>query len=663
MARADEIGMFWQDIRPEGRRGTSRPQPPIPDTGWVTPTKFPNLSTATILAVDTETKDPNLKEKGPGWARNDGHIIGISVATLDNHSWYFPMRHEVEPEYNLPPENVLAWANDYLTTGIPKIGANLTYDVGWLKQEGVDVKGDFYDIQFAESLLEERGRLSLDILGEKYLGMGKETNLLYEWCRDFYGGGIDQRKNLWRAPPRLVGPYAERDATLPANIFPKLYQRLQEENLWELFLMECKLIPLTISMRFNGVRVDTSRADLLNQELKVREVAEQEKLDALVGMKVETTKPASIARAFDELGLPYTRTEKGAPSFTKKFLEDTKNPICDAINEIRKLAKLRGTFVESYILNNHINGRVHGQFHPLRSDEGGTRSGRWASSTPNLQNIPIRDQALAHMVRGLFLPDVGHRFWRKYDYSQIEYRFLIHYAVGKGADQARLLFNQRPDTDYHDMTMDMVGPVAAWDLSTEEKRKQMRRPLKNINFGLIYGMGEDRLSGSLGLSKKEGKELFKFYHEAVPFAKETMDSCIAEVNMIGFITTILGRRSRFDYWEPDQWGTDATPLPYEQAVLHYGQIKRAASHKALNRRLQGSAADMIKAAMLKAYEDGVYDRIGLPLVTVHDELGFSDNGECEDGHAELKHIMENIIPLKVPVKVDVEIGPDWGHVK
>ena len=220
----------------------------------------------------------------------------------------------------------------------------------------------------------------------------------------------------------------------------------------------------------------------------------------------------SLAKAFDGAGIPYGRTAKGAPSFTKQFLADLNTPITNCINDIRKLAKLRGTFVESYILDSHVNGKVYCQFHPLRGDEGGTRSGRFSSSTPNLQNIPSRDEELAPLIRGLFIPDPGHQQWRKYDYSQIEYRFLIHFAQGPGANDVRRLFNENPDTDYHEMALDLVAPEAGWDISTKELRKHHRKPVKNINFGLIYGMGVDKLSADLGLTRAQGKALFAAYH-------------------------------------------------------------------------------------------------------------------------------------------------------
>lgn len=669
--RSDAIGMFWEDL-PSVRGSVVRVMPDIPDTGWRRPDFFPNLSTAPAISIDVETKDLDLLEKGPGWARNAGHIVGVSVGVPNGGRWYFPIRHEIEPEWNFPPEAVMVWLRDTLANrNQPKVGANLYYDIGWLKHEGVEVKGELVDVQFAEALLDERARVSLEHLGQKYLGEGKESNVLYQWCADYYGGkaSSDQRKNIWRAPPRLVGPYAESDADLPLRVAKEIYPLLVREGLLDLFRMECDLIPLTIAMRFAGVSVNISAAEQLRDTLFNREIEAQKNLDTLAGFEVNIDAAANLAKLFDRVGLQYNRTlptagfPKGQPSFTKAFLKDVKHPVGKMINEIRKLSKLRGTFVESYILDSHIDGKVYGQFHQLRGDDGGTRSGRFSSSTPNLQNLPARDDELAPLIRGIFTPDHGHRCWRKYDYSQIEYRFLIHYATGPGADDARRLFCEHPETDYHDMTMDLVAPAAGWDVSTPELRKKERRPIKNINFGLIYGMGEEKLAGDLGMTRKAGKALFAAYHKGVPFAKVTMEAAMDEAQKSGVITTILNRKSRFDLWEPKGWNRDGIPLPFELALHKYGDIQRAMAHKALNRRLQGSAADLMKKAMWLSWTSGVYDRIGVPRLTVHDETDHSDPGGVDDGFAEMLHLFETAIKLRLPVKADVEVGPDWGHVK
>lgn len=658
--RDDAFGLFWNDAPTTRERGAVvRPMPPIPDTGWLPPTEFPDLSAAPCIAIDTETYDPELLDNGPGWARGRGHIVGVSVA-VPGRAWYFPVRHEVEPEYNLDPAAVFAWLRHELARAHqPKVGANLIYDVGWLAEEGVVVAGELMDVQSAEALLNEAGEVNVDYLGQKYLGQGKETNLVYQWCADFYGGEPTgrQRANLYRTPPRLVGPYAERDAVVPLQVAGKQYPLLAAEGLLDVLRMENGLIKLLVAMRRAGVSVDLQRAEQLREQLIARQQEEQRKLDALAGCQVSVNAAATIARAFEAHGLKFPTTAKGAPSFKKDFLKNLHHPLAQQILEVRKLDKLRSTFVESYILNSHVNGKVHCQFHLLRGDDGGTRSGRLASSMPNLQNVPSRDPELAPLVRGMFIPDAGHKQWRRYDYSQIEYRFLVHFAEGPGADDARQQFNTNPDTDYHDFVIDMIKHMTGYQLD--------RKPAKNINFGLIYGMGIPKLLETLGLSKAEGQKLFAAYHEAIPYAKHTMDACSSQAESAGFIQTIMGRRSRFDLWEPKHTkpGQRAIALPLDRAIRQYGHVRRAHLHKALNRRLQGSAADMMKYSMWRAWEDGVFDYIGVPRLTVHDELDFSDAGGKEDGWAYLQHVLEKSMPLRIPVKADPEVGADWGSAK
>lgn len=666
--RIDSIGLFWEDLEVSRKKGERRAaiMPPIPDTGWKRPTTFPDLSTAPCISLDCETWDPELEDFGPGWARGKGHIVGVSIGVPGGYKWYFPMRHEIEPEDNMNPEDVLAWLRVTLSNpNQPKIGANLPYDLGWLQQEGVEVKGMLIDVQYAEALLDESSEVALEVLAQKYLGEGKDSNLLYQWCADYYGGNPTgkQRANIYRTPPRLTGPYAESDADLPLRVAAIQYGLLCQEGLYDLFKMECEMIRLIVAMRFEGVTVDLDKAQQVRERLQIEEVQLQLRLDEMVGFQCNVNAAEHLQRAFDSFGLQYPKTAKGNPSFTKDFLKVVEHPVGILINEIRSVAKLRGTFVESYILDSHINGKVYCQFHQLRGDGGGTRSGRFSSSTPNLQNIPSRDPVLAPLIRGMFVPDLGHACWRKYDYSQIEYRFLAHYAVGEGAVELRKKFNDNPDVDYHDVTRDMIKAVTGILLE--------RKPTKTINFGLIYGMGEPKLARSIGVSQKEGRELFKAYHKGAPFAKATMDSIAAEAEMSGIVTTILGRKSRFDLYEDGSRGgfdPDAPriALPYHKAIMQWSKIKRAFTHKALNRRLQGSAADMMKLAMYECHQQGIFDATGIPRLTVHDELDFSMRDKSKAtiaAYKEMQHVMENCMQLNVPIRADGDEGPDWGDLE
>lgn len=656
--RDDAIGMFWEDKPKEkGQNRIAAIMPDIPDTGWTMPTELPNLSASTVLSIDVETWDPDLLTRGPGWARGVGHLVGVSIADDRGGCWYFPLRHEIEPELNWDAEVVLCWLRKTLgDPKQPKIGANIIYDIGWLREEGVIVKGELFDVQFAEALLDESASVALETLGQKYLNEGKASSLLYQWCSDYYGGAVNanQRENIYRSPARLVGHYAESDADLPLKIIAKQWPLLVKEGLMDVFMMECEMINLYVEMRYQGVSVNIPYAEKLSEDLIIKEADYQRHLDKMVGFPVNVGSGPSLAKAFTKLGVPFPKTRKGNPSFTGAFLDKLNHPLGQVIRDVRKHQKLRSTFVQSYILDSNVDGKVYGQFHPLRSEKGGTRSGRYSSSTPNLQNIPSRDEILAPMIRGLFIPDPGHACWRKYDYSQIEYRFMVHYAVGEPGVRARAMFNENPDLDYHNFAQELIFEKTGLKIA--------RKPIKGINFGLIYGMGNQALADTLNMPLKETRALVKTYFEAVDFAKPTMDSAMREAQETGIITTLMGRKSRFELWEPCNFDRNSKALPLDKALMAYGQIRRAATHKALNRKLQGSAADLMKKAMHQCWVDGVFDDIGVPRLTVHDELDFSDPGGKDEGFKEMKHIMENAIPLSIPIKADGEWGPDWGHI-
>lgn len=661
--RADAVGLFWEDIpEKKGKRNRILIRPPVPDTGWKPPRSLPDLSSAVLISIDLETYDPELIEHGPGWARGKGHIVGVAIGAMDSNRnfgrWYFPIRHEDEPEHNLDPDKVLCWCRHVLGTKTPKIGANITYDIGWFREEGVEVAGPLYDVQFMEALLDEAAPVALEEMAQKYLGEGKESNLLYEWSSRYFGGKANgkQRANIYRSPPRLVGPYAESDADLPLRLFVHLWNRIVQEGLLEVFDMECRLIRLNVDMRYRGVAVDIPKAEALRQELSDELPGIYRRLSEVTRTDINPEnfgEKFTLSKAFDNIGLAYPKTEKGNPSFRKEFLDNLEHPVGELIRDIREREKLIGTFIDSYILNSHVDGVVYGQFHQLRGEGGGTRSGRFSSSTPNLQNIPIRTE-LGNRIRQIFVAQLAGK-WRKYDYSQIEYRMLLHFATGAGADEIRAYFNAHPETDYHNMVINLIKQATGVSVD--------RKPAKNINFGLIYGMGIAKLTRSLGLSPAEGKALFAAYHKGVPFALDTMEATSKEANALGYITTIMGRKSRFDLWEP-MGRTYDIALPYEKALMKYGAVQRAYLHKALNRRLQGSAADLMKKAMVLAYEAGVFDATGMPSLTVHDELDFDDpdTPESRDGFRELHWYMENAAKLKIPVKVDLEIGPNWGQV-
>lgn len=660
--RRDQFGFFWNDAPQENKIGkkdrapTVRPIPPIPNNGWK-PKPFPRLEKATILGFDTETKDPDLEAKGPG-VRRDGHIVGISVATDDGHSWYFPMRHEIG-EGNLPPENVIAWAKDELTRpNQPKVGTNLLYDLDYMAQEGVEVAGPFYDVQVAEALLDENARgYDLESIARRHLKEGKVTNELAEWVLEAYGNS-NFRAEIYRSPPCLVGPYAEGDAGLPLRILQRQLARLRAEELTRVWEVEAGLMPILLGMRRRGVRVDLKKAQAIEGQLEQSIAKDSGELNSIAGFEVNVDAKEHLVRLFDGLGLKYPRTAPterfpdGQASFVKEFLEHHPHPVAQKIVQLRKWHKFLGTFIRGYVLEQHINGRIHCMFNQTKTDDYGTVSGRLSSSNPNLQNIPIRDEVWGPLIRSIFLPELG-QDWYRYDWSQIEYRILVHLAQHDSAERARAMYRDDPDTDFHQMVAEMTGLD--------------RKPAKNINFGLVYGMGKEEMARQLGVDLKRGEELVNQYHERLPFVRAAYQAASNRASSNGYITTLLGRRRRFHLWQPWRATQEDTGLPLEAARSKWGtEIRRAYTHKGLNGEVQGSAADLMKLAMYEYSKRPDLIRVlGWPLLTVHDELDKSvpRTKEGRQAAAEVKLLMERCIELSVPVIADMSKGKNWGETK
>ena len=643
MVRSDSVGLFWEDSKGSGIL------PPYP-TDWKPAKEFPNLSGVKVLGLDTETYDPDLLTRGPGWGIGIGHIIGVSLATEDGHSWYFPMRHTVQKDINLDPDNVLKFVKDALSTDCPKIGANLMYDVGWLNHEGVTVNGPLYDIQFAEALIDDVAKsYSLETIANKYLGEGKTSNDLYEWLRKAYGGKATgaQRANMYRSPPSLAGPYAESDADLPIQILRKQWILLNKFGLVDLFKMECDLIPVLINMRMRGMNIDTYKAEKAKIHVSKKIVEIHRKLKDLAGFDMSVNSGRDIARLFDIHKQEYPITKAGNPSFVKDWLKANEFEGAQLIYDARRYEKTINTFIDGSILDKHMDNVIRPSLHPLRGEDGGAVSGRFSSSKPNGQQYPSRDDELAPLIRGIFIPDPGCS-WLKIDYSQIEYRFFAHFSNAKWLIEA---YND-PDTDFHDIIRGMLSFTGH------------RTPVKSVNFGLLYGMGKDKLLRTLSAMglEMDPEAFLNLYHDKFPEARQMLRSCSNTAQNTGEIRTILNRRNTFSMFEPMfEW---KKPLPYRQAIREYGiQIKRSSTHKALNRKLQGSAADLMKKAMVDIHKAGLFDKVGYPHITVHDELDFSYHPDHEKEFAEIKYLMENAIPLKVPVSAGFEFGPDWGHVK
>ena len=610
-----------------------------PPTEWIMPDGYPDLSQAKEVSIDLETKDPNLSIMGSGWARKDGCIIGVAVAT-EGGKWYFPIEHEIGP--NFDKRMTLNWLQEVCKKERDYVFHNAPYDVGWLLAEGVKIHGNIVDTMVVAPLLDEnRFSYALNALGRDYLQERKSEAELREAAEAF---GVDAKSEMYKLPAAHVGKYAEQDASLTLRLWNHFKSLIIKEDIGDIINLEHKVLRTIIPMREKGVRVDLEKAEKIKEDLLAKEKRLLDKIFEITGVTVEVWAAESVAKVFDKLKLDYSKTEKtGAPSFTKGFLANHPHRVPQMIVEAREYQKARSAFVDT-ILKHQVNGRIHAELHPLRSDEGGTVTGRFSYSNPNLQQIPARHGEIGPMIRSLFIPEEG-ALWGAFDYSSQEPRIVVHYAnlMGfRGAQEFAQQYNEDARTDFHQMAADIVGVP--------------RKQAKDINLGLFYGMGAKKLAASLGLEYEDAQELFSIYHDKVPFVRELSEYCTNRASSKGVIRTLLGRRCRFDKWEPNKYGT-WKPMSYKDAFAEHGPaIKRAFTYKALNKLIQGSAADRTKAAMVALADEGI-----LPMIQVHDELDISVDSEAQA--KKITEIMQDCVQLKVPSIVDAEFGPNWGEAK
>jgi len=611
-------------------------------TEWTCPEKFPDLKDAKYIAIDLETKDPNLKSRGSGAVIGEGEIIGFAVA-VDGWSGYYPIGHR---DGNLDKRIVIDWIKEVCATDAVKIFHNAMYDVCWLRAYGIKINGYIIDTMVMASLIDEnRIWYSLNSVSFDYLGEVKDEKALKEAADSW---GIDAKKEMYKLPAMYVGTYAEKDAELTLELFKTLSREIRKQNLTNIFDLETQLFPCLIDMKFRGVRVDVQKAHELKKKLSTEEENLIQEVKKETGIEPQIWAARSIAEVFQKLSLPYETTEKtGAPSFTKNFLSTHANPLVKKIAKARELNKAHTTFIDTILKHEH-RGRIHADINPIRSDTGGTVTGRFSYSNPNLQQIPARNKELGPLIRSLFLPEVDHK-WGCFDYSQQEPRLVVHYA----ATTEPISFDQSVTKiveKFKDNSVDFHQTVA-------DMAKISRTQAKTINLGLFYGMGKAKLQAELGLqTKAEAEELFNQYHENVPFVRELMNSTSKHAQTSGSIGTLLGRRCRFDKWEPNQFGMHKA-MSFEEAERTYGRgrIRRAYTYKALNKLIQGSAADMTKKAMLDLYKEGI-----IPHIQIHDELDISI--ASEEQAKKIIEIMENAVTLSVPNKVDYESGNTWGDI-
>ena len=609
---------------------------------WTRPS-FPDVKKIQQVAIDLETHDPEIKNLGGGWATNKGFVVGVAIS-FEGFDGYFPVRHERGG--NFSEDEVKKWLVKLFKEDPIVICHNAVYDLGWLRRWGVECNvTKVYDTLIAAPLVDEnRYSYSLDSLSKDYLGERKQGNLLEEFGKEH---GFKAIEYMHMVPVEIAGVYAEQDTRLTLKLWEFLRVEIQKQGLTDIFNLETDLLRLLLEMRWKGVRVDLDKAEKTKKFFKSEEEKIYQNIKKETGIDIGSSDiyaAASLQKIFDKLGEKYELTEKNKQAkISNTLMRESDNPLIQSISVAREYNKAHTTFIDS-ILKHQVDGRIHAEINQLKGEYGGTVSGRLSMNNPNLQQVPARNEAIGPKIRSLFLPEEGHK-WASLDYSQQEPRLLVHYAQKHGLEGAETLIKFfHEGKDFHQVTAEMAGIS--------------RKEAKTIGLGLMYGMGIAKLADSLDISPDQAKALKKKYNDNVQFLNNIIVRATRYTEQNGFINTLLGRRCRFELWENKDF-YDKRMMSYENAkkTWAWNEMKRAGTYRALNRLIQGSAADQTKKAMVDLWKNlGV-----IPMIQIHDELNVSIANETQV--KEIKEIMESAVELHVPVKCDAEIGDNWGEIK
>ena len=632
------------------------------------------------IAIDLETYDPNLKTKGSGAIRKDGFVCGIAVAT-SKQKLYFPIAHAMTS--NLDPDETWELLNKkvFKNNGLRKVFHNAMYDICWIRSVlGEMPAGEIVDTMIAASVIDEtKMKYSLDALSKEYLKDAKYKYDLQEKALSEFGIK-DPMSNMHKLSYELVKDYALQDVNLTLNLWNLFEKKLDEiiyppkqKSLRKIFTLETKLFPCLVDMKFKGVKIDVQKAEHFGKRLEKRRDNLINIIKKRTGVDLQIWAAASIKKLLDHQQIKdYKKTPKsGMPQLPKEYLKTHSNRFLRMIVKARECDKAKSAFVEGLLSFVH-KGRIHADINQIRSDQGGTVTGRFSMSNPNLQQIPARGY-YGKKMRELFIPEEGCT-WGSFDYSQQEPRIVVHYALKlqlPGTDELKKEFDG-DNADFHQIVANMAHIP--------------RNTAKTINLGLFYGMGKIKLQKELDLSRNDANELFKKYHSKVPFVKQLSQDLIEFAETHKLLFTLEDRFCRFNKWETRdrEWNNEINryePVPIltlEEAKVAYKaellekvaddkldpnymdnfkyHYKPAFTYKALNRLIQGSAADMTKKAMVMLYEKGI-----LPHIQIHDELCLSVKNE-EDASL-IKTTMEEAIPLLIKNKVTYKKGNSWGSIK
>ena len=593
------------------------------ESTWRPPAKI--LNTASTIAVDLETRDPLLKRRGPGFLYGQGEPIGVAIATNEG-KMYLPFNHQGGDNLDLSLVKMIT--RDFMSKADEIVMANATYDLGWLLEWGVPMpRGIVRDIQVAEALIDEEQRsYSLNTLSLKYLNIEKNESMLRQAAETYR---INPKSEMWKLPARYVGAYAEDDAAQTLLCYEKQKPQLSELGLWKVWDLECDITKICSKMTRKGIRVDLDAASQLNEKLKKEETEIKNRLRFNVNSANEVA--TFLEKTFQER---VPKTLKGNYSITDQYLNELGYKEAKEIVHLRQLTRLRKTFIEEGVLEKSYKGRIHAEFKQTTSEDGGTRSGRFSSKNPNMQQVPARSE-IGQIIRKLYIAE-DDALWAKCDYSSQEPRLQVHYGIVlglKGAKDAKRAFDK--GVKIYTFLEDNTGlPYAT---------------CKMLVLGIGYGMGVNSMAEKLNISVNECERIRQTFQQKVPYIQQLFDRCRAKAQKDGFIRTVLGRRSNFPWWESGNERVKG----YENAKKKLGRsISRAFTNNALNRLIQGSAADQAKLAMKLCDEQG-FD-IRLP---VHDEINAIVQNPKQA--TEIKEIMEQAIKFELDFVADLDLGTSW----
>ncbi|WP_407274313.1 DNA polymerase I [Dickeya ananatis] len=581
------------------------------------------INAAGLFSFDTETD---------GLDTLTANLVGISLAIKPGEAAYLPLGHDyLDAPTQLDRDTVLARLKPLLENeAIGKIGQNLKFDKGVMARYGIDLRGIVFDTMLESYVLDSvAGRHDMDSLSERYL---QHKTITFE---EIAGKGKNQL-TFNQIPLEQAAVYAAEDADVTLRLHETLWAKLEpQQDLCKVFKnIDMPLVPVLSRMERTGVLIDTTILAEHSQELTQRLAGLEVQAHELAGEAFNLASPKQLgAILYDKMQLPVIKkTPKGAPSTNEEVLAELAldHPLPKLILEHRELAKLKSTYTDKLPqMINPLTKRVHTSYH-----QAVTATGRLSSSDPNLQNIPVRNEE-GRRIRQAFIAPQGYQILAA-DYSQIELRIMAHLSRDAG-----LLKAFSDGLDIHRATAAEVFGLPLDKVTTEQ-----RRSAKAINFGLIYGMSAFGLSRQLGIARNEAQKYMNLYFERYPGVQEYMERTRQQAAEQGYVSTLDGRR----LYLPDIHSRNA-------------MSRKAAERAAINAPMQGTAADIIKKAMI-AIDDWLQQEkpLATMLMQVHDELVFEvHHSVMDEVSAKIRNLMEGCMQLDVPLQVDIGTGSNWDQ--